>query len=309
MVTTGVYLLDRTHAIFEAAPDVQMLAAILGTLTLLVAGIVALVQTDIKQVIAYSTMSQIGYMFLGAGVGAYAAAIFLLAMHAFFKALLFMGAGIVIHYLSGEQDMRKMGGLKDRLPKTWLAFLIRVAGARGRPDLRGLLGEGPDRRRPRLWRALDRARHRGCRRSVPVWPLHVPDVLPRLVRRAVAGGACGGRAPTRGGRCRPGRVRLAGGGSRGPLHHRRLPTGAGRVGTCQRLARSGRRAAVHPPASFDWLTSVVVVPVGLAGTYVAYLIYEAHGREVRTGPGSSARSSTSSGSTSSTTRSSPGRPK
>ena len=143
MVTAGVYLLVRTHAIFEAAPDVQMLAAILGTVTLLVAGLVALVQTDIKRVIAYSTMSQIGYMFLGAGVGAYAAAIFLLAMHAFFKALLFMGAGIVIHYLSGEQDMRKMGGLKDHLPKTWLAFLIGSLALVGVPIFAGFWAKDP----------------------------------------------------------------------------------------------------------------------------------------------------------------------
>ena len=115
-------------------------------------------QTDIKRVIAYSTMSQIGYMFLAAGVGAYAAAIFRDAR--FFKALLFMAAGIVIHFLAGEQDMRKMGGLKDYLPKTWLAFLIGSPRARGHPDLRVLV-EGPDHRRRALRR---RSRRRSASR-------------------------------------------------------------------------------------------------------------------------------------------------
>ncbi len=102
MVTAGVYLLVRAHPIFEAAPDIQHLAAILGAVTLLVAGAVALVQWDIKRVIAYSTMSQIGYMFMAAGIGAYGYAIFHLMTHAFFKALLFMAAGVVIHHLGGR---------------------------------------------------------------------------------------------------------------------------------------------------------------------------------------------------------------
>ncbi len=124
MVTAGVYLLVRFSPIFEATPDVQHLAAILGAITLLVAGVVALVQWDIKRVIAYSTMSQIGYMFLAAGIGAYGYAIFHLMTHAFFKALLFMSAGLVIHHLGGEQDIRKMGGLKSLMPRTHLAFLV-----------------------------------------------------------------------------------------------------------------------------------------------------------------------------------------
>ena len=143
MVTAGVYLLVRTHPIFEAAPSIQGLAAILGTATLLLAGLVALVQTDVKRVIAYSTMSQIGYMFLGAGIGAYSAAMFLLFTHAFFKALLFMTAGIVIHFLSGEQDMRKMGGLKHYLPKTWLAFLIGSLALVGIPPFAGFWSKDP----------------------------------------------------------------------------------------------------------------------------------------------------------------------
>jgi NADH-quinone oxidoreductase subunit L len=137
MVTAGVYLLVRAHPIFEAAPDVQSLAAILGTVTLLIAGLVALVQWDIKRVIAYSTMSQIGYMFLGAGIGAYGFAIFLLMTHAFFKALLFLAAGVVIHHLGGEQDMRRMGGLKTALPRTHVAFLIGTVALVGLPPFAG----------------------------------------------------------------------------------------------------------------------------------------------------------------------------
>jgi NADH-quinone oxidoreductase subunit L len=124
MVTAGVYLLVRLHPIFEFAPRVQDLAAGLGAITLLVAGLIALVQTDIKRVIAYSTMSQIGYMFLAAGVAAYGNAMFHLMTHAFFKALLFLAAGIVIHALAGEQDIRKMGGLRDALPRTYRFMLV-----------------------------------------------------------------------------------------------------------------------------------------------------------------------------------------
>ncbi|HXG76502.1 MAG TPA: NADH-quinone oxidoreductase subunit L [Gaiellaceae bacterium] len=137
MVTAGVYLLVRAHPIFEAAPDVQHLAAGLGAATLLAAGLIALVQWDIKRVIAYSTMSQIGYMFLAAGIGAYGFAIFHLVTHAFFKALLFLAAGVVIHHLAGEQDVRRMGGLREELPRTHLAFLVGTAALAGLPPLAG----------------------------------------------------------------------------------------------------------------------------------------------------------------------------
>ena len=137
MVTAGVYLLVRASPIFEAAPDVQHLASILGAITLVVAGFVALVQWDIKRVIAYSTMSQIGYMFLAAGVGAYGYAIFHLMTHAFFKALLFMTAGLVIHHLDGEQDIRKMGGLKNVMPRTHLAFAAGALALMGIPIFSG----------------------------------------------------------------------------------------------------------------------------------------------------------------------------
>ncbi len=123
MVTAGVFLIVRTAPLFELAPVVQDLAAGLGAATILLAGFIAIVQTDIKRVIAYSTMSQIGYMFLAVGIGAYANGMFHLMTHAFFKALLFMAAGIVIHCLMAEQDMRKMGGLRKYLPLTYIAFL------------------------------------------------------------------------------------------------------------------------------------------------------------------------------------------
>jgi NADH-quinone oxidoreductase subunit L len=141
MVTAGVYLLVRTAPIFEAAPRIQDLAAGLGTATLLMAGLIALVQVDIKRVIAYSTMSQIGYMFLGAGIGAYANAMFLLMAHAFFKALLFLAAGMVIHALAGEQDMRKMGGLRRLLPRTYAAFLVGALALSGIPPLSGFFAK------------------------------------------------------------------------------------------------------------------------------------------------------------------------
>ena len=124
MVVAGVYLLVRTGPLFVNAEQVANLAAVLGAVTLLVAGLIALVQVDIKRVIAYSTMSQIGYMFVGAATGAYPQAMFHLMTHAFFKALLFLAAGIVIHALAGEQDIRNMGGLRDALPRTYRAMLI-----------------------------------------------------------------------------------------------------------------------------------------------------------------------------------------
>jgi len=141
MVTAGVYLIVRTHAIFEQAPKVADLAAGLGAATLLVAGLVALVQVDIKRVIAYSTMSQIGYMFVAVGLGAYANGMFHLMTHAFFKALLFMAAGIVIHALTDEQDIRKMGGLRRLLPRTFIAFAIGAVALVGLPPFAGFFSK------------------------------------------------------------------------------------------------------------------------------------------------------------------------
>ena len=137
MVTAGVYLIVRTHSIFQAAPNVQHLSAIIGGVTIVVAGVIALVQWDIKRVIAYSTMSQIGYMFLAAGIGAYGYAMFHLMTHAFFKALLFLSAGVIIHHLGGEQDIRRMGGLRKAMPFTHAAFLVGALALAGIPPLSG----------------------------------------------------------------------------------------------------------------------------------------------------------------------------
>ncbi len=141
MVTAGVYLIARTHVLFELAPSIQDLAAVLGAVTIVLAGLVALVQTDIKRVIAYSTMSQIGYMFVGVGLGAYGAGLFHLMTHAFFKALLFMAAGIVIHALSEEQDIRRMGGLGRRLPYTYRAFIVGALALAAIPPFSGFFSK------------------------------------------------------------------------------------------------------------------------------------------------------------------------
>jgi len=124
MVTAGVYMVARTQPLYDLAPFSRDLVAIVGALTAVFAASIALVQNDIKRIIAYSTISQLGYMFMGAGVGAYASGIFHLATHAFFKALLFLGAGSVIHALQGEQDIRRMGDLKRHMPITASTFLI-----------------------------------------------------------------------------------------------------------------------------------------------------------------------------------------
>jgi NADH-quinone oxidoreductase subunit L len=141
MVTAGVYLIVRTAPLFEQAPRVLELAAGLGAITLVLAGLIALVQVDIKRVIAYSTMSQIGYMFLAAGLAAYPNAMFHLMTHAFFKALLFMAAGLVIHALAGEQDMRLMGGLRRLMPFTFVAFVVGSLSLAGIPPFSGFFSK------------------------------------------------------------------------------------------------------------------------------------------------------------------------
>jgi NADH-quinone oxidoreductase subunit L len=143
MVTAGVYLIARTHPIFEDAPTIALIAAGLGALTLLAAGLIALVQTDIKRVIAYSTMSQIGYMFMAVGVGAYANGMFHLMTHAFFKALLFMTAGLVIHAIADEQDIRKLRGVGKVMPWTKWAFLIGALALVGIPAFSGFFSKDP----------------------------------------------------------------------------------------------------------------------------------------------------------------------
>jgi NADH-quinone oxidoreductase subunit L len=143
MVTAGVYLIARTHPIFEQAPTIALLAAGTGALTLLVAGLIALVQTDIKRVIAYSTMSQIGYMFMAVGIGAFSNGMFHLMTHAFFKALLFMTAGLVIHAIADEQDIRKLRGVGAMMPWTKWAFLVGAVALVGVPAFSGFFSKDP----------------------------------------------------------------------------------------------------------------------------------------------------------------------
>jgi NADH-quinone oxidoreductase subunit L len=133
MVTAGVYLIARAHVLFSLAPPVQSALAVIGAATLLIAGFSALSQRDIKRVLAYSTISQIGYMFLALGVGAWSAAIFHLMPHAFFKALLFLAAGVVILAMHEEHDLYRMGGLRSRLPLTFWTFLIGAASLSALP--------------------------------------------------------------------------------------------------------------------------------------------------------------------------------
>ncbi|MCB0877918.1 MAG: NADH-quinone oxidoreductase subunit L [Thermoleophilia bacterium] len=141
MVTAGVYAIARLHPVFDLSMAAQELIIVVGGLTLIVAGFTALAQTDIKRVIAYSTMSQIGYMFVAAGVGAYSAAMFHLMTHAFFKALLFLGAGAVIHALADEQDIRRMGGLRRHMPRTYGLFLVASLALAGVIPLSGFFSK------------------------------------------------------------------------------------------------------------------------------------------------------------------------
>jgi NADH-quinone oxidoreductase subunit L len=131
MVTAGVYMVARTHILFDHSPVALGVVATIGATTAIFAATIALVQNDIKRVLAYSTISQLGYMFLGCGVAAYSAAIFHLVTHAFFKALLFLAAGAVIHGLGGEQDLRKMGGLWRKLPVTFAVTTVGVLAIAG----------------------------------------------------------------------------------------------------------------------------------------------------------------------------------
>src|SRR5688572_1111405 len=141
MVTAGVYMIGRNAVLFSHAPETMLIVALIGVLTALMAGTIGLVQNDIKRVLAYSTVSQLGYMFLAMGVGAFGAGIFHLYTHAFFKALLFLGSGAVIHALHGEQDIRNMGGLRKALPITFWTFLIGSLAIAGIPPLAGFFSK------------------------------------------------------------------------------------------------------------------------------------------------------------------------
>ena len=141
MVTAGVYMVARSHVLFERSGSALEVVAWVGTITAVFAATIGLVQTDIKRVLAYSTISQLGYMFAAVGLGAYVAGIFHLLTHAFFKALLFLGAGSVIHGLGGEQDLRKMGGLASKLPITATTMWIGGFGLAGMPPLAGFFSK------------------------------------------------------------------------------------------------------------------------------------------------------------------------
>jgi NADH-quinone oxidoreductase subunit L len=141
MVTAGVYMVARCSAIYWHAPAAMGLVAVVGCATAVFAATMGLCQTDIKKILAYSTVSQLGYMFLGAGVGAFVASIFHLMTHAFFKACLFLGSGSVIHAMGGEQDIRRMGGLRRKMPATYVTFLIATIAIAGFPPLAGFFSK------------------------------------------------------------------------------------------------------------------------------------------------------------------------
>jgi NADH-quinone oxidoreductase subunit L len=148
MVTAGVYMVARLNFLFSMAPATMMVVATVGAVTALFAATIAVTQNDIKKVLAYSTISQLGYMFVAVGVGAYAAGVFHLMTHAFFKACLFLGAGSVIHAMGGEQDMRKMGGLREKLPITFWTFLAATLAISGVPPFAGFMSKDEI-----IWRA------------------------------------------------------------------------------------------------------------------------------------------------------------
>src|SRR5256885_5578323 len=148
MVTAGVYMVARSHVIFERAPSALTVVAIIGALTAFFAATIGIAQTDIKKVLAYSTISQLGYMFLACGVAAFSAGIFHLMHHAIFKGLLFLAAGSVIHAVGGEQDMRKMGGLKEKIPWTFWTMTAGTVAIAGIPPLAGFFSKDGI-----LWRA------------------------------------------------------------------------------------------------------------------------------------------------------------
>ena len=174
MVTAGVYMVSRLNFIYMLSPAAMGLVALVGAVTALFAATIGLAQNDIKKVLAYSTISQLGYMFLGVGVGAYAAGVFHLFTHAFFKACLFLGAGAVIHSMSGKQDIRLMGGLAKKMPITHMTFLISCLAIAGIPLFSGFFSKDEI-----LWKAVTM--------SNPAWPTWFPYLLYVL---GLAGAIC-----------------------------------------------------------------------------------------------------------------------
>ena len=200
MVTAGVYMIARSHVIFDRAPEALTAVAIIGTLTALFAATIGVVQTDIKKVLAYSTISQLGYMFMACGVAAYSAGIFHLMTHAFFKGLLFLAAGSVIHAVGGEQDMRHMGGLREKIPWTFWTMTAATFAIAGFPPFAGFFSKDAI-----LFARLESQPgilgHR-CLHRVSDLVLHVPALVPDVFWRISRRGgspcavltAAGGRA-------------------------------------------------------------------------------------------------------------------
>ena len=299
MVTAGVYLICRTHPIFEAAPDVQHLAALLGLVTLLLAGSVALVQQDIKRVIAYSTMSQIGYMFVGVGVGAYGFAIFHLVTHAFFKALLFLSAGLVIHQLAGEQDLGRMGGLRRFMPWTHVAFLVGTLALMGIPPLAGfwskdaILASALDLGGPLGWAlyagGIVGAFLTGLYSIRLYWRVFRGEPSELVLEHCAGHGVGHAHGPEDAGR----HEEHAHG--EGPFSML-IPVGvltvltavggilgvAGLLEPLERWLESGLEPLVDPSVTDDYVTSLVAVAVAVAGGFVAWRVTRA-GREVVSG--------------------------
>ena len=198
MVTAGVYLIARTHVLFTLAPQVQFAVAIIGAATMLLAAFSALAQRDMKRVLAYSTISQIGYMFLALGLGAWSAAMFHFMTHAFFKALLFLAAGVVIHAIH-EQDLFKMGGLRTELRLAFWSFVIGGSALAGLP----LITAGFFSKDLILWQSWAGPNGSawfwiaGHDRSAPYVALHIPHDLARLLRPSTGTCACDSGVPVR----------------------------------------------------------------------------------------------------------------
>ena len=278
MVNAGVYLVARCNPIFGAAPEVMVVVAAIGIFTAILAASIAFTQTDIKRVLAYSTLSQLGYMFASLGVGAWTAAIFHLMSHGFFKGLLFLDSGSVIHAVDDEQDMRKMGGLAKKIPITYATMLIGSVAIAGVPPLAGLLLQGRDPRR-RLQERLpvglgDRLRGRRHDRVLHV-PAHGHDLLGPEPRRP------GGRAPhPRVAAVDDPAADPAGHPRRLPGHADRLPardaacsTSGWRRSSRRTIAASGRTEAAYTFFGIDGALAIATTALVAVAIVVAWRLF------------------------------------
>jgi len=296
MVTSGIYMVARTNILYSLSPVAMGVVAVVGALTALFAASIALVQNDIKKVLAYSTVSQLGYMFLGLGVGAFAAGMFHVLTHSFFKALLFLGSGSVIHAMSGEQDMRNMGGLKGKIKVTYITFLIGTLAIAGIPGLSGFFSKDEI-----LWQAYSSSQghvllwligaiaagftafymfrivfmtfFNECRASEEVKhhihesPKTMTVPLMVLAFLAIVGGYLG--------------VPHALGGSN-RIHHYLDPVvglGPDKImqkathGVIEHGAEGVHAVAHHPSLFMEYLLMAISVAIALAGIFLAYIMY------------------------------------